>query len=215
MKIINNYLAKEVYAAMLVVVVVLLLVFLSNLFVRYMHLAAAGNLMGQGIKILLLLQLPILLAVLLPISLFLAILLAYGRLYADSEMIVFIACGVSPLRLLRITFGFSVIVMVLVAILSLWINPKVYNYSDRILAGAVTTTALDMVKPNSFTALSKGKLVFYVNDVSHDKERFSRVFVAAQPGPNDPVDKATLSVVMAKNAYQKTDQKTDCYLTQT
>ncbi|EKE00646.1 MAG: hypothetical protein ACD_21C00299G0006 [uncultured bacterium] len=213
MKIITRYLAREVYTAMLVVILVLLAIFLSNQFVRYLHYAAAGNLPGQGIKILLLLQLPILSAVLLPVSLFLAILLAYGRLYADSEMTIFVACGVSPLRLLKITFGFSAIVMVLVAVLSFWVNPKVDSYSDRILAGAVTTTALDMVKPNSFTSVAKDRLIFYVDDVSRDKEKFSRVFVATQPTANELADNVKLSVVMAKSAHQKENNETgDVYI---
>lgn len=213
MKIINQYLAREVYAAMLVVIVVLLVIFVSHQFVRFMHMAASGTVPGHGIKILLLLQLPILSAILLPVSLFLAILLAYGRLYADSEMTVLVACGVSPLRLLKTTFGFSTIVMILVALLSLWVNPKVYNYSDRILSGAISQTALDLVKPNSFTPMIKDKLIFYVDATSQNKEQFSRVFVAEQPDLNNPVGKTRLSLVMAKSAYQKVDKKTgDLYI---
>ncbi|CAL7962783.1 lipopolysaccharide export system permease protein [Gammaproteobacteria bacterium] len=213
MKIINQYLAREVYTAMLVVIVVLLVVFLSNQFVRFMHFAAVGNLPGHGVKILLLLQLPILLAVLLPVSLFLAILLAYGRLYADSEMTVFVACGISPLQLLKITFGFSAIVMLVVALLALWINPKVSTYSDRILSGAISKTALDMVKPNSFTPILKDKLIFYVSATSQNKEQFSQVFAAQQSDVNDPMGKNRLSLVMAKSASQKVDQKTgDLYI---
>lgn len=208
MKIINHYLAREVYAAMLVVLIVLLGVFLSQQFVRFMHLAASGDLPGHGVKILLLLQLPILLAILLPVSLYLSILLVYGRLYADSEMIVLITSGISPLRLLKITFGFSAIVMLVVAVLSLWINPKIYVYSDRILTGAVSKTALDMVKPNIFTPVLGDRLVFYVDAASKDKEQFSRVFAAEQPG-----SKGDLRVVMAKHAYQKIDQATgDLYI---
>lgn len=213
MKIINQYLAREVYTSMLVVIVVLLAIFLSHQFVRFMHMAAAGTLPGHGIRILLLLQLPILSAILLPVSLFLAILLAYGRLYADSEMTVLVACGVSPLRLLKTTFAFSTVVMILVALLSLWINPRVYNYSDRILSGAISQTALDLVKPNSFTPMIKDKLIFYVDAASQNKEQFSQVFVAEQPDMNNPEDKTNLSLVMAKSAYQKVDQKTgDLYI---
>jgi lipopolysaccharide export system permease protein len=203
MKIINRYLAREVYTAMLVVTVVLLIVFLSQQFVRFMHLAAAGNLLGQGVKIILLLQLPILSAILLPASLFFAILLAYGRLYADNEMTIFVACGISPLRLLKITFGFSAIVMIVVAVLSLWINPMVYNYSDRILSGAMTTNALEMVKSNNFTPIAKEQLIFYVDSASSNKKNFSRVFAAEQTG----------IVVMANGAHQKIDKETgDLYI---
>lgn len=207
MQIINKYLAREVYAAMLVVLVVLLAILLSQQFVRFMHMAATGSFPGTGIGILLLLQLPILSAVLLPASLFLGILLAYGRLYADSEMTILVACGVSPSKLLKITFGFSAIVMVLVAMLSLWINPIIYHYSDSILAGAVTQSITDIVKPNSFVPIADGKMIFYVDATlkDHEGQKFSQIFAADQLDAN--------SLVTAKSAYQKVDPKTgDLYV---
>ena len=207
MKIVTRYLAREVYTAMLAAIVVLLFIFLSNQFVRFMHSAAGGMLSGSAIKILLLLQLPILSAVLLPASLFLGILLAYGRLYADSEMTIFTACGMNPGRLLKTTMGFSMVVMILVAILSLWLNPKVYKYSDHIASG-VTSSNLDMVKANNFNLISKGKWIFYVEEVSSNKKQFYNVFAAEQPDAQEDKDNSNLCVVTAKSAYQKIDSKT-------
>jgi lipopolysaccharide export system permease protein len=213
MKIINQYLAKEVYTTLLVVLLVLLAIFLSHQLVHFMHLTVMGNLPIHSIRILLLLQLPILLAVLLPVGLYLAILLAYGRLYADSEMIILITSGVSPLKILKNTCNFSVIVVIFIAILSLWINPKIYRYSDTILSGAVPKTIIDMVKPNIFTPILKDKLIFYVDSVSQNKEQFSSVFVAEQLDQDAPNQKNKLKLVMAKNAYQKTNSDTgDLYI---
>lgn len=207
MQIINKYLAREVYTTMLVVLVVLLAILMSQQFVRFMQMAATGSFPGAGIEILLLLQLPILSAVLLPASLFLGILLAYGRLYADSEMTILIACGVSPSKLLKITFGFSAIMMVVVALLSLWINPIIYHYSDSILSGAVAKSITDMARPNSFVPLADGKMIFYVDSTLKDKDgqKFSQIFAAEQLDAN--------SLVTAKSAYQKVDPKTgDLYI---
>lgn len=213
MKIVTRYLAREVYAAMLATIVVLLFIFLSNQFVRFMHVAAVGGVPGGAVKLLLLLQLPILSAVLLPVSLFLGILLAYGRLYADSEMTVFIACGINPGRLLAITLRFSVAVMLFVAFLSLWFNPKVYKYSDHIVSGGVSSS-LELIKPNSFNSISNGRWVFYVEAVSPNKKRFYNIFAAKQPElHNGSFDKSALCVVTAKSAYQKVDKNTgDLYM---
>lgn len=207
MKIATRYLAKEVYTAMLVAMVVLLAIFLSNQFVRFMNSAASGVLSGNAIKVLLLLQLPILSAVLLPVSLFLGILLSYGRLYADSEMTIFNACGLNPRKLLTTTLGFSFVVMILVAILSLWFNPKVYKYSDHIRSG-VTSNTFDMIKPNSFNTIAKGKWIFYVDSISSDNGSFYNVFAAEQSDLKNNSDVSNLSVVVAKVAYQKTDPDT-------
>ncbi len=199
---------REVYTAMLAAMVVLLFIFLSNMLVRFMHSAASGVLSGEAVKLLLLLQIPLLSAILLPASLFIGILLAYGRLYADSEMIVFAACGVNPKRLLITTLIFSAIIMLLVAVLSLWLNPKVYKYTDHIMSGA-TSTNLEMIKPNRFNEVAKdGKWVFYVGSVSEDKKQFYDVFAAEQPDLQLSGNDSNSCVVTAKRAYKKIDPET-------
>lgn len=212
MKIVTRYLMREVYSAMLASIVVLLFIFLSNVLVRYMHSAASGVLSGEAVKILMLLQIPILAAILLPASLFLGILLAYGRLYADSEMTVFTVCGMDPRRLLTTNIMLATGVILLVAILSLWVNPQVYKYSDHITSGA-TSTALDIIKPNHFNdEIAKG-WVFYIESISPDKKYFYNVFAAEQPDSQTHVAGTNLCVLMAKGAYQKVDPDTgDAYI---
>lgn len=211
MKIATRYLAKEVYMTMLVTIVVLLVIFLSNQLVRFMHSAAGGMLSGSAIKVLLLLQLPILLSVLLPVSLFLGILLAYGRLYADSEMLIFNACGLNPHKLLTTTLAFSFVVMVLVGFLSLWFNPKVYKYSDHISSG-VASNSLEMVKANSFSVVGDGKWIFYVDEIGSDKKTFHNVFAAQQPAKKRK-GSSNLAIITGKSGYQKIDPDTgDLYI---
>lgn len=205
MKIVTRYLLREVYSSMLAAALVLLLIFLCNFLVRFMHAAANGVLSGHMVKLLLLLQLPILSAVLLPASLFLGILFAYGRLYADNEMIILSACGMSPKRLLTTTVNFSWIIVIIVGLLALWINPKVYKYSDHIASGAITTK-LEMIKANHFNEITNGQWVLYVKKVSADKKYFYDVFAAEQPEPQNPTDASRrLSTIIAKSAYQKID----------
>lgn len=210
--ILTRYLAKEVYTTMLATLVVLLLIFLSNQFVRYMHFAAGGEISSHQVGTLLLLQLPILLAILLPLSLFVAILLAYGRLYADSEIVILSACGVSPAKLLTTTLSFSAAVVVIVAVLALWINPKVYNYYDQILSGA-TANKLELLIPNQFSSIGKGQWVFYVGDAADDKTKLKRVFAAEEPEAVTNQTNHSLGVVMANSAQQRVDPNTgDVYI---
>ncbi|MBU0744828.1 MAG: LPS export ABC transporter permease LptF [Gammaproteobacteria bacterium] len=212
MKIVTRYLMREIYSSMLASVVVLLFIFLSNLFVRFMHSAAGGVLSGSALKILMLLQVPILSAILLPAGLFLGILFAYGRLYADSEMTVFAVCGMNPRRLLTTNVALAFVVMILVAFLSLWLNPKVYKYSDHIRSGA-TSNVLDMVKASHFNELFQGKWIFYVEGVSADNKKFYNVFAAEQPDAQHQPTDPGLRLITAKQAYQKVDPDTgDLYL---
>ncbi len=67
---------------------ILLLIFMSNQFVIYINRAASGKLPSILIFKLLLLELPNLAALLLPLGFYVSLLIAYGRLYAESEMTV-------------------------------------------------------------------------------------------------------------------------------
>jgi lipopolysaccharide export system permease protein len=204
--IITRYLAKEVYLTLLATTLVLLLIFFSHEFVRFMHYAATGELSSHAVMLLLLLQLPVLLAMLLPLSLFLAILIAYGRMYADNEMTILAVSGVSSFRILTKTVGFSAIIALLVAILSLYIGPRVANYSNHLWTGG-TSNALDLLSPNRFNPIDKGKWIFYVNAISPDKKHLVSIFAAEQPPGNAIADKP-LGILVAKGGYQQVDKAT-------
>ena len=111
--IIFRNLAKEITATLSAVTSVLLLIFLSNQFVRYLGMAASGRLPGAIVFRLMMIQIPHLLGLLLPLGLFLGVLLVYGRLYAESEMTVMRACGLSSRRLLGMTMTVAFVSMLL------------------------------------------------------------------------------------------------------
>lgn len=205
--IINRYLAKEVYSTLVATTLILLVVFLSNQLVRLLQSAAAGEISGHAVALLILLALPHLLSLLLPLSLFLSILLAYGRLYADNEMTILASCGVSPQQLLKTTLQFSVAIIFLVGVLSLWIDPKVSNYSEQIVAGN-TSTVLELLRPNSFQTINQGKWVIYVNQTSRDKKKLSEIFVAEQPSADSTKGLRPLGIISAQGGHQIEDHDT-------
>lgn len=198
MKILTKYLAKEIYSTTTATVLILLLIFMSNQVVRFMKLAAHGSLTSKAVFTIVLLQFPILAAIILPAALFLGILLAYGKLYADSEMIILSGCGLGPQKLLKITLAFSVTIMLTVSVLSLWINPKVYRYFDSLMAG-VTTSSLDMIKPKHFNEIAGGSWIFYVDSIAEDRKQFSNIFASQQ------TDHIKQSSLVARAAYTKID----------
>lgn len=200
--IIKRYLAKEVNHSLIATSLILLLIFLSNQMVRYLQVVANGELSGKAVAMLALLALPHLLSMILPLSLFLAILFTYGRLYVDNEMTVLSSCGFSPQQLLKITMKFSAIVVVIVGILSLWLDPKVSNYSEQILAGN-TSTVLELLTPNKFQTINNGEWIIYVDKTSRDKQNLNGIFVAEQPKANQESQLKPLGIVFAQQGKQK------------
>jgi lipopolysaccharide export system permease protein len=107
--IIFRYLLKEVAKTQLAVFVVLMTIFISQKFVRVLGDASEGSIPGQLVMTFIALKIPDLASFILPLSLFLGVLLAYGRIYADSEMTVLHACGVSEWYVVRVTLVLAVI----------------------------------------------------------------------------------------------------------
>ncbi len=202
--IIFRYFAKEVLTTLTAVTVVLLLIFLSNQLVHFLGLAAGGKLAGDVVFRLLGLQIPVLLGLLLPLGLYIGILLAYGRMYADNEMTVLAGCGVSQRQVLIMTLKIAAIVAVIVAIFMLWINPAVMAYRDKLMVSAGKTAILRTIMPGRFRVAPGGQSVFYVKGMSRDRTEAEDVFMARRNQDH----RQGWDLLSAHSTYQTIDKKT-------
>jgi lipopolysaccharide export system permease protein len=204
-RIISRYLLKEVCASLLAVTLVLLLIFLSNQLVRYLSYAASGKIGAQLVMQLMGFEIPYLLALLLPLGLYLGIILAYGRLYADSEMAVLNACGVGLQHLVKATTLLAVAIAAIVLILVFWINPVIAQDKAR---GIAQNNILDTLRPGRFQVLSDGRRVVYVETISRDRKRADNLFIAEEQKDSPSDESAFWIVVSAKEGYQAKDPVT-------
>lgn len=79
------------------------------------------------------LLLPMVLSIVLPVSVFAAVLFAINRLFTDSEIVVMLASGLSGTSLLRAVAVFSTLVMIAVFALTLYLMPTAQReMRDRI-----------------------------------------------------------------------------------
>lgn len=176
--IIFRYLAKEVLTTLIAVSSVLLLIIMSGRFVRYLADAAAGKLDAAVLLTLMWYRLPSFLELILPLGLFIGILLAYGRLYVDSEMTVLSACGMSERRLVAYTLSTASVVALVVGVLSMYVGPIGVQASETLLAEQRSRTEFEMLTPARFHRLSAQEGVSYAQELSDDKQRLEGVFLA-------------------------------------
>lgn len=127
----------------------------------YLTEAASGIWTKDILFLIMAYRLPGFLELILPISFFLAIMLAYGRLYVDSEMTVLQACGLSTARLIEMTVAMSVVVMIATAMMTFWLKPAGESQVEKIYTGQLNLTEFDTLIPGRFQELRSGKRVTY------------------------------------------------------
>lgn len=202
--IIFRYLSRELLTTLIALTGILLFIFMSNQGVLYLNRAANGSFPGIFVLKLMLLEMPNLLGFLLPLGWYMAIMIAYGRLYADSEMMILFASGYSPLQLLFQTLCMASGVTVIVAVLMFWGNPWIALERAHLLKSTGVQTALQMLMPGRFQALPSKDVVFYVESMGKHQEA-QHVFFARQ----SPEQSATKwEVIWAESAFGSHDKKT-------
>ncbi|MBN2690102.1 MAG: LPS export ABC transporter permease LptF [Gammaproteobacteria bacterium] len=208
--IINRYISREVGITIAVISIILMVVFITNQFIHYMRDVTAGHFTMHIIALLLMLKLPQLLAALLPLSLYISILVIYGRMYADQEMTVLFACGFSRKKLIVLTLKIAFGLSILLAILSMWVTPHINKYAEKLMQkGAISPLAL--VQPASFQSSKDGRWIFYVERSNQKKHKLYNIFAAEEPKSDD--DKSKVGVLSAKSASPYYDPKThDAFL---
>jgi lipopolysaccharide export system permease protein len=203
--IIFRYLAKEVFMTLIALTSILVLIFLSNQLIQYLNRAASGSIPGVIIMKLMMLELPTLLSLLIPLGFYIAMLLAYGRLYAESEMTVLRACGYGTGQLLKHSFIMASAVALVVASVMIWASPYIYIERAKLLRTTGIKILVQTIMPGRFHAINEGKEVFYVQSMSRDHTQAEQVFLARHTKDKNQM---RWDVLWADKAFAQTDAQT-------
>lgn len=126
--IINRYLFKEIALSFSATLLVLTLIIVGNTFVRLLADASTGDLPSDLVGNLLWYGSLKQLIRLVPVALLIGMMLAFSRLYRDSEMSALRAAGVAPRHFYRAIFSFvlplSLILAALVVVASPWLEER-------------------------------------------------------------------------------------------
>src|SRR5688572_26075846 len=177
MLLIERHLLRQFAETVIAVAIVLLLVTLGALFTDLISEIAKGKVPAG----LLLSQLGLrsirFLTLVLPLALFLGLLLAVGRLYAESEMAVLAAVGLGPQRLWRPLLWVSLPVLLVVGAASLWLAPLSAHRAKEMIEVANRSFLIAGLEPGRFVELPGKGGVLYVTELSTDGTRFKELFV--------------------------------------
>lgn len=198
--IIQRYIIKEVATTLLAVMVVVLLIFFSLRFVRILGDVAAGILPVELVLTLLSLQLLKNIGTIIPLTVFFSVLLAFGRLYRDQEMVAMTASGIGQAKLSRILMIFAPLIFTINAASTLYLSPWAAAKADDIRHVAENRSELSLLAAGRFVESRDGGLIMYVEELSEDQRQLKNVFVQSRKG-------SSKSVLSSETGYRYVDEK--------
>ena len=175
--IIDRYLLRQLVAAFVACLLVLVLVSMGGLVADLLSKIARGKLPPGLLVSQLGLRALDFLPLLLPLSLFLAVLLAYGRMYRDSEMAVLASAGLGIRRLARPVVWLAVPVAIGVGLTSLWLSPAALRTSQAMIEAANKSLLVAGLEPGRFVEIPGRNGVVYISQMDDDGRNFQRLFV--------------------------------------
>ena len=170
----------------------LIVIFITFSLSRFLVEADAGLLQPGEVARLTLFKSIISLDVLLPLSLFLAVMTGLGRLYTDSEIYAMRASGISEARLLRPLMRMALVLAVVVALLSTWARPWAYAESYALKATAEASAETGRIKATRFYDFGDGERTVFIEHIAENGRDLQGIFVRTRKGED-------LQVITAAN----------------
>ena len=175
--IIDHYLRREISVPFLAVSSVLVSIFVTFSLTRFLMDPNASLLHPSELLQLTILKSLISLEMLLPLSLYLAILIGLGRLHSDSEIYAMRASGISELRVLKPIIGVAILLAVLIGLFSIFVRPWAYGMAYEIKARAEAATEVDRIRAARFYNFEESGRTVFVKTVSGQGKNLEEVFI--------------------------------------
>jgi lipopolysaccharide export system permease protein len=198
--ILNRYLIREISTAMFAVAVLLVVVVFCGLLTDVLGKITQGRFPPDLIVQQMALRIPMALALLLPLAGFLGVILAYTRLYRDSELAVLRASGFSELGLLRPVLTFALPMALAIAFISVYLAPAAQRIAIDQAELANRQVAIAGLDPGSFVQLKASGAVIFAGELDTNKS-FKDVLIVRELGENQ------LQIVRAKSGMVSSEKK--------
>ena len=161
------------------VFMVLLTIMLTTMMIRIVGYAASGEIDPRDVLVLIGLTVIGYLAVMLVVTLFVSILFVLTRWYRDSEMVVWLASGVSLTRLIKPIGVFATPIILLIAFFAFVGWPWSNQQSKMIKARFQQRDEISLLAPGQFRESASNHRVFFIEKMSPDQSKVQNVFVTS------------------------------------
>lgn len=182
---IHRYIAREIGVPTLLALVVFTFVLLMGRILKLMELV-----INKGVPAIEILQLfsyliPTFLVITLPLAFLLGVMLGFGRLSSDSEIIALKASGVSLYYMFKPVLALAVLTALLTALLTLVLGPAGNRAFREQIFNIAAKRANVGIQPHVFNA-EFDDLVLYVDDEDEENNIFKGVMISDQRTGSSP-----------------------------
>ncbi len=204
LRILDRYTLREIGPTFLLGLGVFTFVFLLNEILRYAQIlitqgASFGSVVGILINLL-----PSVLCLTIPMGVLLGILIALGRLAADSEIIALRASGVSLYRLLRPIMVAATLGWMATSYLIIEVLPDSNQAVRKLLFQVIASKAKTDIRPRVFYDTLFPNFMFLVMDMPSGHANWSNVFLADLTSPTAPRITLARAGQLVVNSEQRT-----------
>ncbi len=164
MRTLDRYVIREVLAPFALGLLVLTFILIIPFIIAQAETMIAKGVPWLTVARVMMTLLPASLGLTIPMSLLVALLIALGRLSGDREVAAMLACGISPLRLLRPALAVGIVAWAATTWVMVWAIPDANQTFREITLRLVADRAEGEVKPRVFFDDFPG-FVVYVREV--------------------------------------------------
>ncbi len=197
---IHRYLAREVVVPMVLGILTFTFVLLMGRILKLVEMVINKGVPFGDILLLFVYLLPAFLVLTIPLAFFLGILLGFGRLSADSEIIALKASGVSLSGMMQPVLLLATLAALATAFLTLFAQPAgTTAFRNQVFEIAASRASIGL-QPRVFNDEFDG-LVIYTNDVEERSGLLEGIFIADERLGSTP------SIILARHGRIIADQE--------
>ena len=203
MRIISRYIARDIIAGIGSVAVVLLLIILGKLLIQLLAEVLDGDLGVDMLGNVMLLGIIRYSVILLPFSLFIAIIMSLSRMYRDSEANVIFASGANSSVLIQAVMSVGVPLLIILYLLVAYVSPWANRLVEVIENVTEQALVFNQLTPGRFFELEHTGWVVYAESLDKDSNDLENVFVQRSDGNKTIVEFAQQAqITQAENNAQ-------------
>lgn len=203
--IFKRSLLQELFSTAFATFVALVGIVIAQRIAYYLGFAARGSLASDAISALLGFSMLKFLPMLLSLTIFLSVLLTLTRWHRDSEMVVWFSSGLGLAAWVRPVLGFSVPVIAVIALLSMFVAPWATEKGMEFRDQLASRDELAALSPGVFKESIHADRVFFVESLNELGSTVKNVFVQS-------MQHQKLGIMVAQSGYRTTESNGDTFL---